>query len=64
MSNKPSLRQRFLDLQEGESMLVSLDEYAMTTVRNYASDLAFASGRTFTCNRDHATRSYKVTRLA
>lgn len=64
MSNNPSLRQRFLDLAIDEDLVVSLDVYAMSTVKSYASDISFATGRTFKCTRDRVNRSYIVKRLA
>ncbi|MBQ5481370.1 MAG: hypothetical protein IIT67_08035 [Clostridia bacterium] len=64
MSNTPSLRQRMIDLPVNGDIVVSLDVFKMSTVRSYVSDLNFTMGRTYTCRRDRATRSYTITRIA
>ena len=64
MSNNPSLRQQILDLPVNGELHVSIDDYAMSTIHGYVSDLGFASGRTFKSTRDRVNRSYIVKRLA
>ena len=64
MDNATPLRQRFLALDKDEELEVSLDEFRMTTIYSYCSDLGFATGRTFKCRRNRATRSYIITRTA
>ena len=64
MSNTPSLRQRMIDLPINGEIEVSLDSFAMSTIRSYVSDLNFTMGRTYTSKRDRARRIYTVTRIA
>lgn len=64
MSNTPSLRQRMIDLPINGDIEVSLDAFKMSTIRSYVSDLSFTMGRTYTCKRDRARRTYTVSRIA
>lgn len=59
-----SLRNRIIELAQGESITVSIDDYGATTVRSYASDLGYVLRRRFTARRSREDRSYTITRLA
>lgn len=47
-----------------ESITISLDSYGYTTIRSYASELGFATGRKYTTRRNRAERTYTITRLS
>ena len=59
---KVSLRQRFLDMKIGERIVVPVKEHAYTTIRSYASDLGFATGRTYSTFRNREERTYTIIR--
>ena len=59
-----SFRQRILDLQVGDVIVIPLDEVGYTTVRSYASDLSFAYQRRYTTHRNRVDRTYTRTREA
>lgn len=61
---KTSLRQRVLSLGVGESISIPVQLHAYTTIRSYASDLGFATGRTYSTRRDREARIYTITRTA
>lgn len=61
---KVSLRQRVLAMKIGESIVVPVKEHAYTTIRTYASDLGFATGRTYTTSRNREERTYTIIRRA
>ena len=63
-TNPKSLRQRMLSLAIGESMFVSIEDNAETTVRNYASTLSFIGDRRFNVSRDRERHGLTVTREA
>lgn len=63
MSTNKSLRASILDLAAGESLTISLDSYGYTTIRSYASDLGFATDRTYRTTRNRAERTYTITRV-
>lgn len=53
-----------IDLPINGDIEVSLDAFKMSTIRSYVSDLSFTMGRTYTCKRDRARRTYTVSRIA
>ena len=59
-----SFRQRIINLLEGESITISVDEVGYTTIRGYASDLGFAYNRRYSTHRNRADRTYTITRTA
>ena len=59
---KLSLRQRVLDMKIGERIVVPVKEHAYTTIRSYASDLGFATGRTYSTSRNREERTYTIIR--
>lgn len=61
MTNK-SLRSRVLDMKVGERIVVSVQEHSYTTIRSYASDLGFATGRSYSTSRNKEERTYTITR--
>lgn len=61
MTNK-SLRSRVLDMKVGERIVVSVQEHSYTTIRSYASDLGFATGRSYSTSRNREERTYTITR--
>ena len=54
---KVSLRQRVLEMKIGERIVVPVKEHAYTTIRSYASDLGFATGRTYSTSRNREERT-------
>lgn len=61
MRNK-SFRQRVLDMRVGEKITIPVSENAYTTIRSYASDLGFATGRSYSTKRNREERTYTITR--
>ena len=59
---KVSLRQRVLEMKIGERIVVPVKEHAYTTIRSYASDLGFATGRTYSTTRNREERTYTIIR--
>ena len=59
---KLSLRQRVLEMKIGERIVVPVKEHAYTTIRSYASDLGFATGRTYSTSRNREERTYTIIR--
>ena len=60
--NKQSLRSRVKDMQPGESIVVSLDDYSPVTIYNYASGIGFAMNRTYVTSRDRQARTIEIRR--
>lgn len=48
----------------GEEITIPVREYAYTTIRSYASDLGFATGRRYSTRRNREERTYTITRNA
>lgn len=46
----------------GERIVVPLKEHAYTTIRSYASDLGFATGRIYSTIRNREERTYTIIR--
>lgn len=59
-----SLQSRVKDMQPGERVVVSLDEYSPTTIYNYASDLGFSLGRVYTTRRNRQDRTIEIKRVS
>lgn len=59
-----SLRSRIRAMEKGDQITVSLDDYAVTTVRSYASDLAFFDGRRYITRRDRGNRATIIIRVS
>ena len=59
---KVSLRQRVLEMKIGERIVVPVKEHSYTTIRSYASDLGFATGRTYSTCRNREERTYTIIR--
>lgn len=51
-------------LQVGEVLVVSLNDYGYTTIRSYASDLGFSTGRKYTATRNREERTYTIKRIS
>lgn len=49
-------------MKVGEVITVPLSQYGYTTVRSYASDLSFATGRRYVSRRAKDIRAYTITR--
>jgi hypothetical protein len=64
MSTNKSLRASILEMGIGESLSISLDSYGYTTIRSYASELGFATGRTYRTRRNREDRTQTITRIA
>ena len=62
MAEKTSLQSRVRDMQPGERMTVSIDEFSPTTVYNYCSDLGFELKRVYRTRRDRQARTMEITR--
>ena len=52
-----------LDLQPDQELVVSVEDFAYTTIRSYVVDLGWQFGRKYTCRRNREERTYTVTRL-
>lgn len=61
MSSK-SLRQRVLEMRVGDSITIPVVEHSYTTIRSYASDLGFATGRSYSTRRNREERTYSIIR--
>ena len=59
---KLSLRQRVLEMKIGERIVVPVKEHTYTTIRSYASDLGFATGRIYSTTRNREERTYTIIR--
>jgi hypothetical protein len=62
MAEKTSLQSRVRDMQPGERMTVSIDEFSPTTIYNYCSDLGFEMQRVYRTRRDRQARTMEITR--
>jgi len=60
--NRTSLQSRVKDMQPGDRMTVSIDEFSPTTVYNYCSDLGFELQRVYRTRRDRQARTMEITR--
>ena len=63
MENK-SLRQRILEMEIGDEMVIPVTEVGYTTIRSYSSDLGFAYQRKYSTHRNREERTYTITRRA
>lgn len=63
MTNK-SFRQRVLDMKIGDVIVIPVQEHSYTTIRSYASDLGFATGRSYSTKRNREERTYTIIRNA
>ena len=61
MANK-SFRQRVLEMRIGDIITIPVVEYSYTTIRSYASDLGFATGRSYSTRRNREERTYSIIR--
>lgn len=59
-----SFRQRIINLEEGQSISIPVEEVGYTTIRSYASDLGFIYKRRYSTHRDRVERTYTITRIA
>lgn len=50
-------------MEVNDSLIIPLELYGYTTIRSYASDLGFATDRTYKTTRNRADRTYTITRL-
>lgn len=57
-----SFRQRVLEMKVGEAITIPVQEHSYTTIRSYASDLGFATGRKYSTKRNREARTYTITR--
>ena len=64
MEKKTSLQSRVKDMQPGDRMVVSIDEYSPTTIYNYASDIGFEMGRVYTTSRNRQERTMEILRVS
>lgn len=64
MLQKQSLRASVLEMEVNDSLTISLEEYGYTTIRSYASELGFATGRVYRTKRNRAERTQTITRIA
>ena len=62
--NKTSLQSRVRDMQPGDRMTVSIDEYSPTTVYNYCSDLGFEMQRVYKTRRNRQERTMEIQRIS
>lgn len=51
-------------MKVGETITIPVSEYAYTTIRSYASDLGFATGRSYSARRNRESRTYTIIRNA
>lgn len=61
MANK-SLRQRVLEMGVGDKITIPVSENSYTTIRSYASDLGFATNRSYSTKRNREGRTYTIIR--
>ena len=59
-----SFRQRIIDLEVGQFIVIPVTEVGYTTIRGYASDLSFALQRRYRTHRNRTDRTYTITREA
>ena len=59
-----SLRQRVLEMRVGDSITIPVVEHSYTTIRSYASDLGFATGRSYSTRRNREERTYSIIRIS
>lgn len=55
-----SLRQRIIDLKEGERLTFQMGEVMETTLRGYACNLGLVLNRSYSVNRNRKTRTYTI----
>lgn len=48
----------------GDNITIPVTEKSYTTIRSYASDLGFATGRRYSSHRNREERTYTITRTA
>ena len=59
-----NLRGSLVNLTPGETLVVSLEDFAYTTIRSYVVELGWSMQRKYTCKRNREARTYTVTRLS
>lgn len=59
-----SLRQRVIDMEKGDILVVSVSDVCYTTVRSYAYEVGFDYDRNYSVHRDSVNRTYTITRNA
>lgn len=59
-----SFRQRILDMEVGERLVIPVDSVGYTTIRSYASDLGFGYNRRYSTHRNREERTYTIRREA
>lgn len=58
-----SLRKRVLEMGIGDVITIPVVAHSYTTIRSYASDLGFATGRTYSTKRNREERTYSIIRV-
>lgn len=48
----------------GDSITIPVVEHSYTTIRSYASDLGFATGRSYSTRRNREERTYSIIRIS
>lgn len=61
---KKSLREQIARMAKGKVLVVSIDDYAYSTVRNYAADFGFRLRRSYSTHADRQQRTITITRNA
>lgn len=59
-----NLRGSMLALEPQQELVVSVEDFAYTTVRSYVVELGWQFQRKYTCRRNREDRTYTVTRLS
>lgn len=64
MTTNAPLLTRLREMNIGDRVTVSIDEYGYNTVRRYACDLGTYLDRRYSTHVDRTDRTYTVTRLS
>lgn len=59
---KDTLRSKFNEMKVSQVIVVSIDDYAYSTIRYYAAERGLVLGRVYTTQLNRETRSVFVTR--
>lgn len=59
-----SFRQRVIDMNLGDKIIIAISQVGYTTIRSYAYEIGFAYQRKYTTHRDVNDRTYTIERVA
>lgn len=64
MTKPTSLRQRVIDMEVGESLVIKEGDTGFNNTRTYASEIGYALNRKYSTHRDRTNRTNTIIRIS